>query len=279
MRFNLLGPLEVLGEGGGCTPRTPKLRVVLAVLLMHANETVSMEWLVEELWGEEVPPSATATLQTYIYHLRKLLGGAAGGEDGAPLLTKPPGYQLRVEPGQVDAHEFERLARAGREALAGDDVPRAADLLRQALGLWRGAALADVERGPRLEAYVARLEEERLRVLEERIEADMLLGRHRELIGELKALTTAYPLHEWFHSQLIVALYRAGRRSEALEVYQLLRRLLREELGLDPSPELQQLQLAILTGNLPPCGAVPGAGGARQVRAAAGGQPETISRG
>jgi DNA-binding SARP family transcriptional activator len=252
MRIDMLGPLEIVVDGAVRTPTTPKVRTVLALLLMDTNETVSTDTIIEELWGSAAPRSATGTIQTYIYQLRKVLHGLSppGSDDQVGLVTKPAGYQLRVDPECIDIYEFESLVRRGRDALHSGDSERASALLHEGLRLWRGQPLGGVERGQRLGAYVARLEENRLSALECRIEADLKVGRHRELVGELKALVAAHPMHEWLYSRLMLALHMSGRRIEALEVFQSLRRGLREELGLDPSAELQQMQRALLAGSV-----------------------------
>ena len=248
MQFNLLGPIQVVDKGHVRTPSSPKQRTVLSLLLLRSNELVSTEALVEELWRDRSPPSAMSTLQTYIYQLRKMFLNGNHDPHGQILLTKTTGYLLRLQPVQLDIHHFGELARQGREALADGRTERASTLLHKALNLWRGPALADVEAGPRLEAHITRLHESRLSVLEQRIEADLRLGRHRELIGELKALAAEHPFHEWFYMPLMVALSLSGRRWEALEVYRVLRRVLREELGLEPSVAVERLQQAILSG-------------------------------
>jgi DNA-binding SARP family transcriptional activator len=186
-------------------------------------------------------------VQTYIYHLRKISKAEKLDLPGKPLLaTRAPGYLLQTEPGHVDAEIFEQLVQEGR-ALKEKDKPRqAAATLSRALGMWSGTALADVPQGRLLQAHAVHLQELRISALELRIQADMALGKHRELIPELRALTYAHPLHEWFHGQLIAVLSRSGRRSEALQAYQSLRALLSEELGVDPSPALQRLQQHVL---------------------------------
>ncbi len=221
---------------------------MLALLIANPNETVFTEHLIEELWGGEVPRSAAGTVQTYIYQLRRAI---QIDEPDLSLVTKPSGYQLRIDPERLDVHQFERLAEQGSAALEAGDLSRASQLLYRALRLWRGRAFGGVECGQLLSAYIVRLEENKLTVLERRIEADLRQGRHRELVGELKALVVTHPLHEWLYSRLMLALYLSGRRCEALEVYQAFRRQLREELGLDPSAELQRLQRALLTGSIP----------------------------
>jgi DNA-binding SARP family transcriptional activator len=183
------------------------------------------------------------TLQTYIYQLRRLLGPA----EESVLVTRPAGYLLRVESGAVDLERFERLVQEGHAALDAGDAAHALQILREALAQWRGPALADVVAGPFLSAQAARLEESRISALEQRIDAELQLGLHRELIGELKSLVVAHPLRERYHAQLMVALYRSGRRVEALESYQRLRTVFVDELGLEPSPELQLLQQQVLS--------------------------------
>jgi SARP family transcriptional regulator, regulator of embCAB operon len=249
MRARILGPLEVESDGHNHTPKPAKLRTVLALLLINPNANVSIDAFIEELWGQSVPRSATGTLQTYIYQLRKILCDLAG--DSTELLTRPSGYQLRVAPEQLDAVQFDSLVKEGRAALDRHDPALASVILHRALRLWRGRTLSGVECGTRLNAHIVRLEETRLSVLELRIAADLQIGRHRDLIGELKGLVAIHPLHEWFHARLILALHFCGRRGEALGVYQKLRRDLREELGLDPTAELQQIHRAVLIGSPP----------------------------
>jgi DNA-binding SARP family transcriptional activator len=219
--------------------------------LINPNANISTDVIIEELWGHSAPRSAAGTLQTYIYQLRKALNDMCDDGEGGALLTKPAGYQLRLGPHQLDAFEYEALAREGRAALADGDPGRASSLLHRALHLWRGRMLTDVECGTRLNAHIIRMEENRLGVLEQRITADMQIGRHRDLVGELKALVATYPLHEWFYAKLIIALHLSGRRSEALAVYQKLRLGLREELGLDPTMEIQHIHHAVLTDSSP----------------------------
>lgn len=252
MQFKILGPLEVSHVDAIRTPTPPKVRRVLALLLLRANQVVSTDALIEELWGEEPPQSAVTTAQTYIYQLRRAFGRhevTPGRSDW--LITTAPGYLMYVNPGQVDAHAFETLSWQGRQLLDNGRTEDAANVLRKALDLWHGPALANVLTGRLLESHAIHLEEERLRTLELRILADAELGRHHELIGELRSLVSAHPLNEWFHGQLIAALSRSGRRSEALQAYQNLRVLLNEQLGLDPQPELQRLQREVLTYDSP----------------------------
>ncbi|WP_433336490.1 BTAD domain-containing putative transcriptional regulator [Spirillospora sp. CA-294931] len=246
MRFTVLGPLEVQGDAGDVTPSAPKVREVLALLLLHHGHIVQSRTLIDELWGEAPPPSALATLQTYIYKLRKVLAAGAPAET---LRTKAYGYVLTVSPEDLDYCRFERLLSEGKAAYENQELERAASVLGQALSLWRGTALADVDTGPVLLAEVTRLEECRLRALEMRIDADLKLGRHQELISELRMLTSTHPLHEVFHAKLMLALQGAGRRSEALDVYQRLRSMLVEDLGLEPSASLVRLHQSLLSSD------------------------------
>lgn len=245
MEYRVLGSLEVLDGAREITPSAAKVRAVLAMLVLRHNQIVSTREFIDELWGERPPPSALSTLHTYVYKLRKTLG--RGGTE--TLATKPYGYLLQVDPAAVDLHNFERLVAEGRRLLDEGDAERASRVLVEALGLWRGPALANVVPGELLSAQITRLEESRLRALELRIEADLRLGRHRELISELKELTLIHPLNEEFHAKLMAALHACGRRVEALEVFQSLRRRLVDQLGLEPSPELRRLQQRLLAAD------------------------------
>lgn len=245
--FRLLGAFEITSSRT-CTPRAPKLRSVLALLLVQANRIVPKDTIIEELWGPDPPQRAMAIVQTYVYQLRKIFAEEKLDPPGTPLLeTRPPGYLIHAEPGQVDAEVFERLVRQGRELNENGHPHQAAATLSRALGMWAGpAALADVPQGRLLQAHAVHLEDLRISALELRIQIDISLGRHRELVAELRSLTCAHPLHEWFHGQLIAVLSRSGRRGEALQAYQDLRILLSEELGVDPSPAVQRLQQRVL---------------------------------
>jgi class 3 adenylate cyclase/predicted ATPase len=235
VRYRILGPLEV--EGGADHPalRRHKPRALLALLLLHANEVVSTDVLLDGIWGESPPPRAVGSLQNNISHLRKVLG-----ED--TVVTRPPGYVLRVEPDELDAALFERLVVDAATCAP----PEQAERLRSALALWRGPAYADFSFEPFAQNEIRRLEELRLSALEERVGADLMLGRQVELVGELETLVAEQPLRERLRGQLMTALYRAGRQADALDVYRDGRRLLREELGLEPSDELRRLERAIL---------------------------------
>ncbi|NNN31861.1 AfsR/SARP family transcriptional regulator [Streptomyces sp. S3(2020)] len=251
MRFKVLGPLEVTTAAGArtVTPRAAKVRVVLSTLLVRPNEVVSVDGLIDELWSEHPPRTAMTTLQVYISQLRKLLQDVQPELGRDALLTRAPGYLLRVDPGQLDLAVFEDLHRQGREALGQGDHADAADLQRQALALWRGPLLSDTPHGSLLKSMSVRLTEARLAALEQRVRAELQLGRHQEVLGELQALTTELPLHEDFHAHLMVALYRTGRQADALRTFSDLRRTLVQELAIEPGRRLQQLHGRILTGD------------------------------
>jgi DNA-binding SARP family transcriptional activator len=253
MDIEVLGALSVRENGVSIVPTAPKPRHVLALLALHADQAVPVTALVEELWGSSPPRSARTTLQTYILQLRELIAEAlARGEDQrcTPkdiLATVPGGYRLETRAGTVDYREFERLAGAGYRAMDAEDHIGAARRLADALALWTGPALTDIQVGLRTGMEAKRLEEARLCALDQRIEADLRLGRHRELLSELTVLVSQHRMHESLHRQFMLALQRSGRRGEALDVYQRLRNRLVSELGLEPSPALSRLQRSILT--------------------------------
>jgi DNA-binding SARP family transcriptional activator len=239
VEFKILGPLEIVCDGAPARLGGPLERTVLALLLLRANGAVSREQLIDELWPAGPPESAVNVLQTYVSHLRKALPRER-------LVTYPPGYLLRVEAGELDLQLFERLAEAGRRSLAAGDAAGALDALQRALALWRGEPLRDVVQDGFARAEAGRLEELRLAALESRIEADLALGRQAEAVAELEALTDAHPLRERFRAQLMLALYRSGRQPEALAVYRDLRSRLADELGIEPSQALRELEGAVL---------------------------------
>jgi len=239
MEFRILGPLEVWDEGGEVPLGGPKPRSLLALLLLHPNEVVPADRLIDELWGEDSPERAAAALRVNVSRLRKALPRDV-------LTTRSPGYAVRVEPDELDLHRFERLVDEGRSLLARGLAADASQRLRDALSLWRGPALADFAYQSFARTAIARLEEIRLAAVELRIDADLALGRHDELVGELEALVAEEPLRERFRRCLMTALYRSGRQAEALEAYQDTRRALVDELGVDPTPALQELERAIL---------------------------------
>jgi DNA-binding SARP family transcriptional activator len=250
--FTLLGPMEVSGRGGNCTPTAPKQRQVLAMLLLNANRVVRADQLIDELWEHRPPASALPTLQTYVYQLRRMLGEGGRPEIGPTrgnlsLLTSQGGYQLRLsQEDTFDLHEFLAALQRGRAEMAQGLVEEAAETLRAALDLWHGPALTDIAVGPLLAVEAARLAETRMSALELRFEADLQLGRHDQLVGELTALVAAHPTHESYSAMLMTALHRCGRRGQALEVYQRMRAELVDQLGLEPSAETQRLHQAIL---------------------------------
>jgi DNA-binding SARP family transcriptional activator len=248
MEFRVLGTFEVTRGGSVVTPSAPKLRRVLALLSVRANSLVHTRQLVDELWEDRPPASSSTTLQTYIYQLRKLLGLAEQGQ-AAALYTRPSGYLLGVPADALDRCRFDELAARGAEEMRRGYVEAAADTLRAALHLWRGPALSDVEQGLHLQADIVHLEECRNSVLEMRLDADLSLGRYQQLISELTAQTARNPTQEGMHGRLMLALYRAGRRSEALQVFQRIRAALAAELGLEPGPDLQHIHRAVLASD------------------------------
>ncbi len=244
MEFRILGPLEVVDdEGAGLAVGGSRERAILALLLLSANRVVSSERLADALWGDRAPEGATHALRVHVYRLRQALRKAGAGD---VLVTKAPGYLLRVDAGTIDATRFEALVARARERAGGGDHQQAATLLGEALALWRGPALADVADAPFALAESTRLEEARLAALEERIEADLACGRHGELVGELDALVRAHPLRERLWAKRMLALYRAGRQADALRAYQELRRTLADDLGLEPSGDVVRLERCIL---------------------------------
>jgi DNA-binding SARP family transcriptional activator len=239
MEFRILGPLEVR-DGARTIPLAGgRQRALLALLILNANERVSIDRLVEELWDEQSPPTAPKVIQNLVSQLRRALG------DGL-LLTRGSGYVLRLEPDTVDVNRFEELLAEGRRTLRRGDAEEAGNLLRRALDLWRGPPLGELGFESFAQTEIAHLEERRVTALEERIEADLALGRHDDLIGELEALIATHPLRERLRAQLMLALYRSGRQSEALNAYQDARRTLVEEVGIEPGRQLRELHRAIL---------------------------------
>ncbi len=246
----MLGPLQVVDAGGRVLSLGGlKQRGLLALLVLERNRVVSRDRLVDALWGDDPPASAANSVQVYVSKLRKLFG-----DDGA-LATEPPGYVLRVARGAVDVDEFERLLAEGRSALRAEEFLEAEGGLARALALWRGPALANLASEPFVQAEITRLERLRLEALEARFEAMLALGREAEAISELQALVALHPFDERLRGQLMLALYRAGRQTDALDEYRSLRERLDTELGLEPNAELRQLEQAILRQH-PSLGAV-----------------------
>ena len=245
MEVRVLGPLEVVTRGRTLDIRGRRQRSLLAILIARANDVVSPDTLIDELWPDEPPPSAAKTLQAHISRLRDMLE-APDDDEALHLQTHGHGYRLVVGPDQLDVRRFERLVEAGRHERAAGDPKAAAATLRRALDLWRGPAYAEFEGEPFAEAEIGRLDEIRLAATEDRFEADLELGRHRELIPELEAFVGREPLRERARGQLMTAMYRSGRQAEALRVYQEGRRQLADDLGVEPSETLQDLERRIL---------------------------------
>ncbi|MEC4017641.1 AfsR/SARP family transcriptional regulator [Streptomyces sp. H27-D2] len=253
MEIKVLGPLTAVERGVSVVPSAAKPRQILALLALQADHVVTVPTLMEEIWGEDVPRSAATTLQTYILQLRRKIAVAL---DGDPLraakdvlVTQHGGYLLQIQPGQVDVDEFGQLAASGRAAFDAGDDRAASELLGRALNMWQGPALVDVRVGGVLELEVLRMDEDRMAALERRIDADLRLGRHTEIVPELRVLVARHPMHENYCAQLMTALHRSGNAWRALESYQRLRGTLIDELGMEPSPKLQRLHQAVLSGD------------------------------
>lgn len=249
MEIRILGPLEAVENGCSIVPGAGKPRQMLALLAANAGRFVPVRALAEELWGGYPPRSAATTLQTYVLGLRTRINGAGGRGGKEVLVTAPGGYRLDANPDDVDAGRFERLAASGHRAVDLGDNEAAARLLRSALAVWRGPAFADVRVGQLLGAEGTRLEEGRTRVLEDRIEADLQLGRHHALLGELAVLRARHPMHENLCAIHMIALYRCGRQWQALDAYTTLRNTLIAELGMEPAPRLRRLQHLVLASD------------------------------
>src|SRR5262245_2019119 len=238
MEFRILGPLEISAGDGALKVGGPKQRVVLAHLILRANRPVPVDVLIDGVWGEEPPETAKSTLQTYVYRVRQLLGEERVGADAG-------GYLLRAEPEEIDAARFEAMVRAAKADLRNDPT-KAVATLTEALALWRGPPLSDLSDQPSLRGEIARLEELHLSATEHRISAEIAMGGHSTVVSELEALTAQYPLRERMWANLMLALYRLGRQAEALAVFQRGRGVLADELGAEPSQELQYLHEQIL---------------------------------
>jgi SARP family transcriptional regulator, regulator of embCAB operon len=262
MHASVLGPLLLERGTRVVTPTAPKPRKIISLLLLNANQVVPIASLCEELWGEQQPPSALTTLQTYILQLRRLISGASREVPSKHareiLATEAGGYVFRLQPGHLDLHAYKQLVAQGRRALAGGCWPAAAETLTSACALWRGPALADVEAGSVLQPQIWGLNESHLATVEQRIEASLHRGRHLDVLGDLSVLVAQHRYHENLHAQLMLALHRSGRRQDALEIFHLLRSRLVADLGMEPSHPLQVLQRAILcddpTLRMPPDG-------------------------
>lgn len=255
IEINVLGPLEVNVDGVSVVPTASKPSQLLATLALNAGRVVTVNTLTDEIWASRPPRSEVATLHTYILKLRRHLETALADEGVGMcakdiLITRRAGYLLAAEPTAVDAMRYEELSAAGRQAVNDGDHEGASRLLAEALRLWRGPALADLPIGPQLAIEALRLDENRLSDLHLRIEADLKLGRHHQLLGELATLCARHPMLENFCMQHMIALYRCGRQSHALAAYRRLRTEMVEHLGVEPSPRVRQLHHAILTDQL-----------------------------
>ena len=244
IEFAILGPLEARRAGEPLKLGGRNQRAVLALLLLQANRVVSIERLAEELYGTDTPVSAVTQVHRQVSELRRVLD-AQGASDESVIETRPPGYLIRVDSDGLDLHRFEGLTTRAAGAI-GSDPRAAATMLREALSLWRGAPLADLEFEPFAQAPIARLEELRLAAVERRIEAELALAGHAEAVPELRDLAAEHPLRERLRELLMLALYRCGRQVEALEVYRATREELVQAFGVEPRPELRRLEAAIL---------------------------------
>jgi predicted ATPase/DNA-binding SARP family transcriptional activator len=244
MEFRILGPLQALDQGRDVAPAGSKRRALLALLLLHVNETVPVERLIDELWGERPPATAARTVQAHVSRLRKALAASNGTPD--LIVTREHGYQLALDPERLDSHRFERLVAEGSAELAGGDAQRAASKFESALALWRGAPLADLASEPFARRESGRLEDLRMTAIEQLNEAKLALGRHTELVGQIEVLIGEHPYREGLRAQLMLALYRGDRQADALQAYQDARRTLVDELGIEPGERLRELERAIL---------------------------------
>ncbi|MFE9627224.1 BTAD domain-containing putative transcriptional regulator [Streptomyces sp. NPDC006527] len=251
LSIGLLGSLSLHLNRTPVTASAPKQRQVLALLALNAGRVVTVPALIEELWGDRPPRSHATTLQTYVLQLRNALAAADSDRPGVRqiLSTRHSGYLLEGGACRTDVEMFENRVRAGRAASERGDHRRASEELRQALQLWRGPALVDIRKGSVLEIEAVSLEESRLGALERRIESDLALGRHADLLGELTRVVARNPMNENLCAYLMIALYRAGRVGRSLEAFHQLRAVLNKELGVEPCPRLQSLQAAILSGD------------------------------
>lgn len=279
MDISVLGPLRINEGGISVVPSAGKPRQVLSLLALRGERVVQVSTLMEELWGDRIPRSASTTLQTYVLQLRNKIAAAQPRESGRSpkelLVTCFGGYMLKRGSGRSDAEEFEAEATAGIAAHEAGD-PRALTTLERALRLWRGPALVDVPHGRILQREVMSMEHLRMSVLEQRIDAALSLGRQAALLPELSVLVAEHPMHEGFRAQLMLALYRTGNVSRALEEFQRLRAKLVEELGIEPSARLRRLHLAMLAGD-PTLDLVTDGGGVIRPRPYGAGLPESFS--
>jgi DNA-binding SARP family transcriptional activator len=247
MRYEILGPIRVIGGEHGSVIGARKVETLLAVLLASADRVVSIDSLAEEIWGEGRPRRAMAGIHVYVSQIRKFL--AREGRPDNPLVTRPPGYYLSLGSDELDYRLFQDLVVKGRGQVRDGLDAEAVNTFDFALSLWRGPALGDICDGPILSGFVNVMTEARLECQEMFVEAHLRLGRHREVIGLLNSLTRDHPLREAFYRQLMLALYRSERQAEALAVFRLARWHLREELGLEPCRSLQEIHRSILAAD------------------------------
>ncbi|MEX5633297.1 AfsR/SARP family transcriptional regulator [Parafrankia sp. FMc2] len=246
MKYYLLGRFQIIsGDDESYFPSKSKISQMLGLLLVCSGTTVSVDTLIAELWGENVPRSSLTTLQTYVYHARKIFSTMVRGSN--ILATEPSGYSIRADAEEIDVKIFERRVGEARRFLDGGDPEKAIDRVDEALRLWRGPVLAGMKIGPVLEAHVTYVNELRFTANELEIEANQRLGRYQELVPKLRLLVAENPLNESLHAQLIRILHKCGRRAEALQAYQNLWRILDAELGVTPAPELRLLQQELLS--------------------------------
>lgn len=247
MRYEILGELQVIGHEGVVAPRARKIEALLAILVARANQVVPTDQLVVELWGESPPARANAALYVYVSQLRKLLRDS--DQEDSPIATRPRGYCLRVGADEIDADQFQGLFTRGQALYRAQQYTPAVETLGNALRLWRGPVFGGLVESPMVYAYSTLLDEIRLECLELQMQSELVLGRHREIIGRLSALVNEYTLRETFYQYLMVALHRSGRRAEALETYRTAHRRLSEQIGIDPCRPLQELHQKILSDN------------------------------
>ncbi|MDT8911885.1 AfsR/SARP family transcriptional regulator [Amycolatopsis sp. PS_44_ISF1] len=249
MNYEILGQIRVSGRPGVSAPRARKIETLLAVLLAKNNQVVTTEHLIGEIWGENPPARASAALYVYVSQLRKLLRGT-GEADESPVVTSPRGYSLHIGIDELDADRFTRLYQEGRALHWDRGYGQAAAVLRRAADLWRGEAFGGFTDSPDVQAYATTLEESRLECLELLMETELLIGRHREVVGQLSALAKEHTLRETFYEYLMTALLRSNRRAEALETFASARQNLGQQLGIEPGSSLRKLHHSILVGEL-----------------------------
>ncbi|OAA27549.1 DNA-binding transcriptional activator of the SARP family [Frankia sp. EI5c] len=247
MRYEVLGPLRVLGKPGSPTLGARKVQILLAVLLIRADQMVTIDRIMDEIWDGDPPRRATAAVHVYVSQLRKFL--SRPDVPRHPIVTRPGGYQLQRGDDEIDLHDFQKLMQRGRADARAGRHAEAVENFDAALRNWSGPVLVDLRDSPMISAFVTWIEEMRLECVEARIDSALLLGRHRELVGQLYSLTAEHPQRESFYRQLMLALYRSERQADALRVYGRIRDILRGELGLEPGLPLRELHDAILAAD------------------------------